>query len=55
MNQVTNKCLGQNSKSSYLRVDRGIKSPTSALVQNLSPMYGWEGELSHTHVPWTKF
>ena len=33
-NQVTHKCLGQNSKFSYLRVDRRTKLLISALVKN---------------------
>ena len=36
-NQVTHECLGENFKSNYLRVEGLTKSPTSALVQNLSP------------------
>ena len=44
-NQVTHKSLGQNAKSSNLRVDGQTKSFTSVLVQNLSPTtYGWKDE-----------
>ena len=32
-NQATHKCLGQNSKSSYLREDGRTSSPLSALVK----------------------
>ena len=56
MNQVTHKCFGQNSMSSYLRVDGRTKSPTSALVRILClPTYGWIDEPSHPQVPWSKF
>ena len=53
-NQVTQKCLGQNSKSSYQWVDGRTKSPRSVLVQNLSPTYEWKDEPSHSQVPLTK-
>ena len=55
-NQLSNNCLGQNSKSFDLRVEGRTKSPTSALVKILSlPTYGWKDEPSHPQVPWSKF
>ena len=56
MNQVTHECLSENFKSYYLQVEGSTKSPTSALVQNLSPStYGWKDEPSHSRVSWSKF
>ena len=55
-NQATHMCLGQNSKSSYVRVDGRTKSPTSALVRILSlPTYAWMDGPSHQQVPWLEF
>ena len=53
-NQATNKCLGTKFKSFYLRVEGRTKSLTSALVEILSPTYGWKDEPSHLRVPWSK-
>ena len=56
MNQVTHECLGENFKSSYLRVEGPTKSPTNAWVQNLSPStYEWKDEPGHSRVFWSKF
>ena len=53
MNQATHKCLGQNSKSSYLRVDGRTKSPTNVLVKILSlPTYEWTDKPKHPQVSW---
>ena len=55
-NEVTHDSLGQKFKSLYQRVEGPTKSPTSALVQNLSlSTYEWKDELSHSQVPWSKF
>ena len=49
MNQVTHICLGQNSMSSYQRVDGRTKSPSSAMVKIPSlSTYGWKVEPSHS-------
>ena len=53
MNQATHECLGQNSKSSYLRVDGRTKSPTNVLVKILSlPTYEWTDKPKHPQVSW---
>ena len=55
-NQVTHKSLGQNAKSSNLRVDGLTWPEASALVQNLSPStYEWKDEPSYSRVSWSKF
>ena len=47
-NQVTHKCFGQNSKSSYLLVEGWTKPLTSALDKILIiPTYRWTDELSY--------
>ena len=56
MNQVTHECLGTKFKSYYLQVEGPTKSPTSALVQNLSlSTYEWKDEPSHSRVLGSKF
>ena len=48
VNQVIDKCVRQNSKSSYLRVEGQTKPLMSALDKILSLLtYGWKDEPSH--------